>query len=98
MNATVLPYDLGGINFTLWQSILLIGYVGILIIFIVLSNSFVIYAVLNFPPLKIIPNFYLVSLALTDLLMAVAVMPLAVHYNIKGRWTHGLIMCKVSES
>ncbi len=47
-------------------------------------------------PSQILSNVYLVSLALTDLLTGLLVMPLACYYTVVGEWMLGGIACKVS--
>lgn len=88
-------FDLGGMEFSTLERFVLISYVVILITFSIASNAWVILAVIKCKPLKIIPNYYLVSLSCSDILMATLVMPLALHYNLAGVWRHGVIACKV---
>ena len=67
-----------------------------LMLFTLVSNSFVIYAVRNYPPLmKQLSNYWISSLACTDLLMASFVMPVAIGFNTVGPWAMGSAMCKV---
>ena len=93
----LMPFNLGGGQWTTLEKTCLISYVSVMVAFIILSNSFVIYAVHNVPALNTVANHFLVSLSFTDLLMGCAVMPFAAHYNISGRWEWGLTMCKVNE-
>ena len=41
-------------------------------------------------------NFWVSSLAVTDILMAAFVMPVATYFNTIGPWAMGGAMCKVS--
>ena len=43
-------------------------------------------------------NFWLSSLAVTDILMAAFVMPVATYFNTMGPWAMGGALCKVSDS
>eukprot|EP00094_Tigriopus_californicus_P011837 TCALIF_11433-PA protein Name:"Similar to Octopamine receptor (Bombyx mori)" AED:0.18 eAED:0.18 QI:0/0.5/0/1/1/1/3/0/312 len=91
-----LPFDLGGMEFTLLERFILISYVVVLITFSIVPNTFVIFAVNKHKPLKIIPNYFLVSLSCTDILMATLVMPLALQYNLDGFWAFGSYFCCAS--
>ena len=67
----------------------------LLIITTVAGNIFVIAAVFIFKPLRIVPNFFIVSLATADLLVALIVMPFHVSNNAVGEWIYGHIFCKL---
>ena len=43
-------------------------------------------------------NFWVSSLAVTDILMAAFVMPVATYFNVKGPWELGGVICKVSRA
>ncbi|XP_059098187.1 probable G-protein coupled receptor No18 [Tigriopus californicus] len=91
---TNLPFDLGGMEFSSLERLILLTYVITIIIFTIVSNAFVIYAVTHHNSLKIIPNYFLVSLSCTDILMATVVMPVALQYNLEGVWHYGVLPCK----
>ncbi len=62
-----------------------------------LSNGFVIFAVYAHKPLYTrSSNLWLSSLAVTDIVIALFVAPVAIYYNIFGAWTLGLAGCVVS--
>ena len=68
---------------------------ALLIITTVAGNIFVIVAVFIYKPLRIVPNFFIVSLALADLLVALIVMPFHVSNNAAGEWLYGHVFCKL---
>ncbi|XP_035664516.1 D(4) dopamine receptor-like [Branchiostoma floridae] len=61
----------------------------------VFGNCLVIMAVYRERNLRSITNYFIVSLAVTDALMAVLVMPLAVYFEVMQMWTMGFVMCDV---
>lgn len=73
---------------------------SVLMLFIVISgtifgNILVILGVFTYKPLRIVQNFFIVSLAAADLAVAVLVMPLNVAYMTLGRWLWGKQLCKM---
>ena len=48
-------------------------------------------------PLMKLSNFWVSSLAVTDILMAAFVMPVATYFNVQGPWELGGAICKVSK-
>ncbi|XP_075975690.1 octopamine receptor-like [Anticarsia gemmatalis] len=72
----------------------------VLILFAVISgtifgNILVILGVFTYKPLRIVQNFFIVSLAAADLAVAILVMPLNVAYMTLGRWLWGKQLCKM---
>lgn len=68
--------------------LMIIGCVG---------NLFVVIAVVTFRNLRIIPNYYIASLAVTDLLVSLTSMPFGLYVDINhGEWYLGEGLCKVS--
>lgn len=50
----------------------------------------------TYRPLRAVQNFYIVSLALADLAVAVLVMPLHVtNFILGGRWAFGVVVCHI---
>lgn len=78
-----------------WEAILTIFTLGLIIILTVIGNILVILSVFTYKPLRIVQNFFIVSLAVADLTVAVLVMPLNVAYSILGRWPFGIHVCKM---
>ncbi|ESN90368.1 hypothetical protein HELRODRAFT_70948 [Helobdella robusta] len=66
-----------------------------IIIAAVAGNVLVVISVFTYKPLRSVQNFYIVSLALSDLLIAVVVMPFHVLYGLEGKWSFGQAMCNV---
>lgn len=65
----------------------------LIIIFTLLGNGLVVGAVLFFRRLRSITNYFVVSLAVADLTVAVLVMPYSVIYEMTGRWTFSWVVC-----
>lgn len=65
------------------------------IITTVFGNILVIMSVVQYPPLRSVPNIFIVSLAVADLMVAIGVLPLNVVYNVTGVWLFGGVVCKL---
>ena len=76
-----------------WHVLLTTLIMIMLIVTTVIGNVFVIVAVFNYKPLRIVPNFFIVSLAIADLLVALIVMPFHVSNNIAIKWLYGTVFC-----
>ena len=50
---------------------------------------------LKYTPLRITPNYFIVSLAAADLTVSLAVLPASVIYTVVGRWIFGSVICKM---
>jgi 5-hydroxytryptamine receptor 1 len=61
----------------------------------IVGNILVILSVFTYKPLRIVQNFFIVSLAVADLTVAILVLPLNVAYSILGRWVFGIHICKM---
>ncbi|XP_044168579.1 histamine H2 receptor-like [Acropora millepora] len=59
-----------------------------------LGNLLVCYAVYRNPRLRNPSNYYIISLALTDILLASCAMPLSVAYLASGLWSFGTSACE----
>ncbi|XP_026808974.1 probable G-protein coupled receptor No18 [Rhopalosiphum maidis] len=66
-----------------------------LIVVTVFGNILVIMSVVQYPPLRSVPNIFIVSLAVADLTVAIGVLPLNVVYNVTGVWLFGGVVCKL---
>ncbi|KAL1137997.1 hypothetical protein AAG570_009692 [Ranatra chinensis] len=64
----------------------------------VLGNALVIISVVRHRKLRIITNYYVVSLALADLLVALCAMSFNASVELTGRWLFGPVMCDVWNS
>ena len=78
-----------------WHIIFTTLLMIMLIVTTVIGNVFVIVAVFNYKPLRIVPNFFIVSLATADLLVALIVMPFHVSNNVAGEWLYGAVFCDI---
>ncbi|XP_075603657.1 5-hydroxytryptamine receptor 1B [Balearica regulorum gibbericeps] len=61
----------------------------------VLSNAFVIATVYQTRKLHTPANYLIASLAVTDLLVSILVMPISTMYTVTGKWTLGQIVCDI---
>ncbi|XP_015124443.1 putative tyramine receptor 2 [Diachasma alloeum] len=83
--ATLPPWEAAAASLTL----------GFLILATVLGNALVILSVFTYRPLRIVQNFFIVSLAVADLAVAILVMPFNVAYLLLGKWIFGIHFCKL---
>ncbi|XP_078052082.1 5-hydroxytryptamine receptor 1-like, partial [Augochlora pura] len=77
------------------QAILIALVLGSIIVGTVIGNILVCVAVFLVRKLRRPCNYLLVSLAVSDLCVALLVMPMALLYEISGNWSFGAIMCDV---
>lgn len=75
------------------QAILIALVLGSIIVGTVIGNILVCVAVFLVRKLRKPCNYLLVSLAVSDLCVALLVMPMALLYEISGNWSFGWIMC-----
>ena len=61
----------------------------------ILGNILVVLSVCTNKRLRTVTNFYVVSLALSDLCVALLVMPIAIVVEITGKWYFGYIVCEL---
>lgn len=78
-----------------WEAVSSIIVLSIVILGTIFGNILVILGVFTYKPLRIVQNFFIVSLAAADLAVAVLVMPLNVAYGTLGRWLWGKHLCKM---
>lgn len=82
-----------------WAPLLARGLIMSTIIFgAVLGNALVIISVFRHRKLRIITNYYVVSLALADLLVALCAMTFNASVELTGKWMFGRFMCDVWNS
>ncbi|XP_076377106.1 5-hydroxytryptamine receptor 7 isoform X1 [Megalopta genalis] len=81
--------------YTAAQAILIALVLGTIIVGTVIGNILVCVAVFLVRKLRRPCNYLLVSLAVSDLCVALLVMPMALLYEISGNWSFGAIMCDV---
>lgn len=78
-----------------WEAILITLVLSIIIFLTIIGNILVILSVFTYKPLRIVQNFFIVSLAVADLTVAVLVLPLNVANMMIGRWVFGIHLCKM---
>ena len=78
-----------------WEALLTIASLTTVILATIIGNILVIVSVFTYTPLKITPNFFIVSLAAADLTVSIFVLPINVIYSVVGRWLFGSIVCKM---
>ncbi len=69
-----------------WEALLTIASLSLVIITTIIGNILVIISVFTYSPLKITPNYFIVSLAMADLTVSVCLLPFNVVYTVLGRW------------
>lgn len=77
------------------EAIASITFLSLLILCTLIGNTLVILSVFTYKPLKSVPNFYIVSLAVADMAVAIFVLPLNVAHLILEKWIFGLHACKM---
>lgn len=78
-----------------WEAILTIVILTLFILLTIIGNVLVILSVLTYKPLRIVQNFFIISLAVADLTVATLVMPFNVAYSVIGKWIFGSHVCKM---
>lgn len=71
---------------------------GTIIIGAVLGNALVIISVQRNRKLRVITNYFVVSLAMADMLVALCAMTFNASVELSGRWMFGTFMCNVYNS
>ncbi|XP_058020046.1 5-hydroxytryptamine receptor 1E [Ahaetulla prasina] len=80
---------------TVTENLLITLSLSIITTLTMLLNSSVISAICTTKKLHQPANYLICSLALTDLLVAILVMPLSIAYIVMDRWTLGYFICEV---
>lgn len=66
-----------------------------IVVLCICGNILVILSVFTFRPLRTVQNFFIVSLAFSDMLVAILVMPFHIVTHILDRWIFGKIFCHI---
>ncbi|CAF4846438.1 unnamed protein product [Rotaria sp. Silwood1] len=66
-----------------------------IVVLCICGNILVILSVFTFRPLRTVQNFFIVSLAFSDMFVAIIVMPFHIVTHILKRWIFGRIFCQV---
>uniref|UniRef100_A0A8C7E3C1 5-hydroxytryptamine receptor 1B n=3 Tax=Elapidae TaxID=8602 RepID=A0A8C7E3C1_NAJNA len=77
-----------------WKVVLTI-ILALITLATILSNGFVIATVYQSRKLHTPANYLIASLAVTDLLVSLLVMPISTMYTVTGKWTLGQIVCDI---
>ena len=80
-----------------WK-VLLVALLALITLATTLSNAFVIATVYRTRKLHTPANYLIASLAVTDLLVSILVMPISTMYTVTGRWTLGQVVCDFWQS
>ncbi|EZA53718.1 hypothetical protein DMN91_008143 [Ooceraea biroi] len=89
------PEEETGSNLPIWEAVAATLTLGFLVLATIFGNVLVILSVFTYRPLRIVQNFFIVSLAVADLAVAILVMPFNVAYLVLGKWTFGIHLCKL---
>lgn len=86
----------------LWSDVLTLALksliFGTIIVGAVLGNALVIISVQRNRKLRVITNYFVVSLAMADMLVALCAMTFNASVELSGRWLFGAFMCNVYNS
>ncbi|CAB1443252.1 unnamed protein product [Pleuronectes platessa] len=74
------------------QVVLILAY-STIIVFGVIGNSLVIYVVYKFKNLRTVTNFFIVNLAVADLLVNTLCLPFTLVNTLYGEWKFGHVLC-----
>ncbi|XP_071448620.1 tyramine receptor 1 [Hetaerina americana] len=78
-----------------WEALLTAFALTLIILLTLVGNVLVILSVFTYKPLRIVQNFFIVSLAVADITVALLVLPFNVAYSLIGRWEFGITLCKM---
>lgn len=81
--------------FPLWETVLIGIIEGLSILITLCGNVLVILAVFSYRPLRNCQNFLIVSLAVSDLSVAILLLPFSAVDYLAGRWVFGSIFCDI---
>ncbi|KAK9890906.1 hypothetical protein WA026_012248 [Henosepilachna vigintioctopunctata] len=95
LNISVYSSSDDGSGYTQTETVLITLIMSIITVGTIIGNILVCVAVCLVRKLRRPCNYLLVSLAVSDLCVAILVMPLAMLYEIQGKWSFGDIMCNL---
>lgn len=90
---TDIPYP--GSGYTQLSIILLAFFITCIMILIVVGNLLVCIAISTEKSLKTVQNWFIASLAVSDLLLGCVIMPFSLAYELMGYWIFGTVWCEV---
>ncbi|XP_053213003.1 MATH and LRR domain-containing protein PFE0570w-like isoform X2 [Panonychus citri] len=88
-----IPYPKSG--YTQLAIILLAFFITIIMIVIVVGNLLVCIAITTEKSLKTVQNWFIASLAVSDLLLGLVIMPFSLAYELMGYWIFGALWCDI---
>ncbi|KAI1306027.1 Alpha-2C adrenergic receptor [Halotydeus destructor] len=88
-----IPYERSG--YTQLGIVLLGFFITVIMIMIVVGNLLVCIAISTEKSLKTVQNWFIASLAVSDLLLGLVIMPFSLAYELMGYWIFGDIWCEV---
>lgn len=79
-----------------WRGMLAVAILAFITLATIVGNILVILSVFTYKPLRMVQNFFIVSLAAADLTVALLVLPLNMAYLIlDGKWIFGIYVCEM---
>ncbi|XP_072033021.1 LOW QUALITY PROTEIN: probable G-protein coupled receptor No18 [Amphiura filiformis] len=88
--------DEGSVDKPIWAAVIILP---ILIVFGLVGNSLICVAVFKFRRLHKVPNYFIVSLAVADLIVCGGIMPFGLYQQIHGGyWLLGVLSCRIFTS
>ncbi len=78
-----------------WGQIVTVAILAFITLATIVGNVLVILSVFTYKPLRMVQNFFIVSLAAADLTVALLVLPLNMAYLILEKWIFGVYVCEM---
>ena len=78
-----------------WQVILISVVVVVIMAVIIIGNLLVIVAIFSEYGLQCVQNWFVASLAVSDLMLGIVVMPFSLSQEVVGYWLFGGFWCQV---
>eukprot|EP00064_Thunnus_orientalis_P000895 superscaffoldBa00000052_g896 len=83
-------------NFTLDSQVIGVGiFLSVFILVAIVGNILVILSVLCNKHLQTVTNFFIVNLAMADLLLSIIVLPFSASLEVLGCWVFGRVFCNI---
>ncbi|CAG9815229.1 unnamed protein product [Phaedon cochleariae] len=95
LNATACAALLAEVNFGDSQLLLSLSVLAMINVMVIVGNCLVIAAVYCSSKLRSVTNFFIVSLAVADLMVGVAVLPFSATWEVFKVWIFGDVWCQV---
>ncbi|CAH1188106.1 unnamed protein product [Phyllotreta striolata] len=95
LNATACAALLDGVNFADSHLLLSLSVLALINVMVIVGNCLVIAAVYYSSKLRSVTNFFIVSLAVADLMVGVAVLPFSATWEVFKVWIFGDVWCQV---